>query len=230
MKYLNLATTLLAVVFLNGCLEVEDNSSDIKALLDQNENLISIKGVVVDALDLKPVSNALITVKVGSTDLISNFEVANGDFELTGLPRSSDIDIIISSPDNKFLSRTFFTETSNGSKNGVDDVGNFAVSEPVDVEIYVLDNETNSPFTTLEFIAYSHSGTNSSAYKYQHVSSFNTETGIYTITLPKFIDTSISANLDFDKDGEVDYVPELNNFLRDRNLYIESANTKEFWH
>ena len=228
MKYLNLATSLLAVVLLNGCLEVEDNSSDVKALLDQAENSVSIKGVVVDALDFKPIGNAIITVKVGSKDVISNFEVTDGDFELTGLPRSSDIDIIISSPDDKFLSRTFFTQTAFGSKDSIEDVGNFAVSESVDVEISVIDNETGNALSTLEFIAYSHSGTNSSAYKYQHVSSFNVETGIYTITLPKFINTSISANLDFDKDGEADYVPELTNFLHGRNLYIGSANTKEF--
>ena len=228
MKYLNLATSLLAVVLLNGCLEVEDNSSDVKALLDQAENSISIKGVVVDALDLKPIGNALITVKVGSTDVISNFEVTDGDFELTGLPRSSDIDIIISSPDNKFLSRTFFTQTAFGSKDSIEDVGSFAVSESIDVEVSVIDNETGNALSTLEFIGYSHSGTNSSAYKYQHVSSFNVETGIYTITLPKFINTSISANLDFDKDGEVDYVPELTSFLHGRNLYIGSANSKEF--
>lgn len=228
MKFLNLATSLLAVVLLNGCFEVEDNSSDVKALLDQAENSVSIKGVVVDALDLKPIGNALITVKVGSTDVIANFEVTDGDFELTGLPRSSDIDIIISSPDNKFLSRTFFTQTALGSKDSIEDVGNFAVSEPVDVEISVIDNETGSALSTLEFIAYSHSGSNSSAYKYQHVSSFDVETGVYTITLPKFINTSISANLDFDKDGEADYLPELSNFLHGRNLYIGSANTKEF--
>ena len=227
MKYLNLATSLLAVVLLNGCLEVEDNSSDVKALLDQAENSISIKGVVVDALYLKPIGNALITVKVGSTDVISNFEVTDGDFELTGLPRSSDIDIIISSPDNKFLSRTFFTQTAFGSKDSIEDVGSFAVSESIDVEVSVIDNETGNALSTLEFIGYSHSGTNSSAYKYQHVSSFNVETGIYTITLPKFINTSISANLDFDKDGEVDYVPELTSFLHGRNLYIGSANSKE---
>jgi len=215
-------------VLLNGCFEVEDNSADVKALLEQAENSVSIKGVIVDALDLKPIGNALITVKVGSTDVIANFEVTDGDFELTGLPRSSDIDIIISSPDNKFLSRTFFTQTAFGSKDSIEDVGNFAVSEPIDVEISVIDNETGSALSTLEFIAYSHSGTNSSAYKYQHVSSFDVETGIYTITLPKFINTSISANLDFDKDGKADYLPELSNFLHGRNLYIGSANTKEF--
>jgi len=228
LKYIKLVTSLLAVVLLNGCFEVEDNSSDVKALLEQAENSVSIKGVVVDALDSKPIGNALITVKVGSTDVIANFEVTDGDFELTGLPRSSDIDIIISSPDNKFLSRTFFKQTAQGSKDSIEDLGNFAVSEPVDVEISVIDNETGSALSTLEFIAYSHSGTNSSAYKYQHVSSFDVETGVYTITLPKFINTSISANLDFDKDGEADYLPELSNFLYGRNLYIGSANTKEF--
>lgn len=239
MKYLNLATSLLAVVFLNGCLEVEDNNSDVQALLDQNsldtqtlldqnENSVNIKGVVVDALDSKPIGNALITVKIGSTEFLSNVEVTNGDFELTGLPQSSDIELIISSSDNKFLTRTFFIQTNYGTKSGFDDIGTLAVSESVDVEISVIDNETGSALSTLEFIAYSHSGNNSSAYKYQHVSSFNAETGIYTITLPRFINTSISANLDFDKDGEADYVPELTHFLRGRDLYIGSANTKDF--
>jgi hypothetical protein len=234
LKFLNIVTSLLAVVLLNGCLEVEDNSSDVKALIEQSKNSVNIKGVVVDALDFEPINNALITVKIGSTEFISNFEVTDGSFELTGLPDSSDIDIIVSSPDNTFLSRTFFAETGYGSTNGFDDLGNFAVSESIDVNISVIDNTTNNAFTKLTFTAYSHSNSNaystinSAAYKYQHVSSFNEETGIYTITLPKFIETSISANLDFDKDGDIDYVPELNNFLRGRDLYLGAANTKEF--
>ena len=225
MKYLKLGSTLLSVVFLNGCLEVEN---------DNAESTVSIKGVVVDALDFDPIDNALITVKVGSNELISNFEVTDGDFELTGLPQSSDIEIVISSPDNQFLSRTFFAETFWGSTQGVSDFGNFAVSEAVDVEISVIDNGTNNAFSALKFTAYSHStsnlysNTNSSAYKYQHVSTFDEASGTYTITLPKFIETSISASLDFDKDGEVDYLPELLKHLRGRDLYIGSANTKEF--
>lgn len=235
MKYLNLVTSLLAAVLLNGCLEVEDNdNSEIQTLIDNQTQTItesrqiSIKGVVVDALDQKPMASALITVKVGSEEIISDFIVTNGEFELTGLPSYSDIDIIISSPDNKFLPRTFFTETSYASSEGISDFGNFAVSEAVEVKISVIDNATSTAFAKLEFTGYSHSGTNSSAYKYQHTATFDEQAGVYTITLPKFIDTSISASLDFDRDGEVDYLPELQHYLNGRSLYLGSANKKDF--
>jgi hypothetical protein len=236
LKYLSLATSLLAVVFLNGCLEVEDNNEDVKKLLEQSENRVNIKGVVINALDLKPINNALITVKVGSKELVSNLQVTDGSFEIPGLPEVSDIDIIVSSPDDSFLSRTFFAKTQRGSKDCLVDFGTFSVSEAVDVEISVIDNGTSNALASLEFIAYSHSSdygygypaVNSAAYKYQHVSTFNIDTGIYTITLPKYIETSISANLDSDKDGEVDYVPELDEFLRGRDLYLGAANTKAF--
>jgi len=216
-------------MLLNGCLEVEDNNNDKsdsqnQILVESNET--SIKGVVVDALDSKPIENALITVIVGSKTIIENYAVTEGGFELTGLPEHSDIDIIVSSADSSFLPRTFFVKTNLASSAGIEDVGYFAVSESVEVEITVIDDATSFPFSKLEFIAYSHSGAGSSAYKYQHVSTYNEGSGVYTITLPKFIDTSIRASLDFDKDGQVDYLPEEYSFLRGRDLYLGSANTK----
>jgi len=216
-------------MLLNGCLEVEDNNNDKsdsqnQILVESNET--SIKGVVVDALDSKPIENALITVIVGSKTIIENYAVTEGGFELTGLPEHSDIDIIVSSADSSFLPRTFFVKTNLASSAGIEDVGYFAVSESVEVEITVIDDATSFPFSKLEFIAYSHSGVGSSAYKYQHVSTYNEGSGVYTITLPKFIDTSIRASLDFDKDGQVDYLPEEYSFLRGRDLYLGSANTK----
>jgi len=231
LKYLYLVTSLLSVALLNGCLEVEDNSndnSDIQNKILAESRETSIKGVIVDAFDSKPINNALITVKVGSKIIIENFVVAEGDFELTGLPQYSDIDIIVSSADSSFLPRTFFVKTNLASSAGIEDVGYFSVSEAVEVEISVIDDATSSAFSKLEFIAHSHLGTGSSAYKYRHVSTYSEERGVYTITLPKFIDTSISANLDFDKDGEVDFSPVLYHFLRGRYLYLSSANNKEF--
>lgn len=235
MKYLNLAIALFVAVFLNGCLEVEDSdNSEIQTLLDnQTQTLaetkkVSIKGVVVDALDSTPVDAALITVLVGSEAIISDFSVTGGEFELTELPVYSDIDIIISSPDNKFLPRTFFKQTSYAGTEGITDFGNFAVSEGIEIQVSVIDNKTTAAFAGLEFIAYSHSGSNSSAYKYKHVSSYDNNNGLYSIILPKFIDTSISASLDFDRDGKLDYVPELSGYLRGQNLYIGSANNQEY--
>lgn len=235
MKYLNLATSLLAVVLLNGCLEVEDNdNSEIQTLIDNQTQAITEskhingKGVVVDARDYRQIKNALITVKAGSKIVIEDFVVDDGDFELTGLPQNSDIDIIISSADNTFLARTFFIKTDSANSEGITDLGTFPVSEGVDVEISVIDNATSAAFSTLEFTGYSHSGIGSSGFKYQHVSSFNEDTGIYTITLPKFINTGVSASLDFDKDGEVDYAPEKSWLLRGLDLHLSSANNKAF--
>lgn len=227
MNYLKPIFTLLSVVFLNGCLEVEDSNSDIQSLISSHSE-VTLKGVVVDAYDSTTIASALITVNVGSETLITNFSVTAGEFELTGLPENSDIELIISSPDNKFMARTFFKETGYGSAGGISDFGSFTVSEPVDIEISVIDSSTSVAFSQLKFIANSSFGSSSSEYKYQHVSTFNEETGLYKITLPKYINTGVRANLDLDKDGEIDYYPESGNQLTGRDLYISSANSKAF--
>lgn len=217
---------------LTGCLEVEDdNNAEIaKALEAQNQllnetiNQVGVTGVIVNAVDGEEVSSAIITVISADEVIHDGLEFTGGEFKLENLPVNSDIELIISSSDDSFLTRAFFVTTSESTAN---DLGSFTVSESNDVQVAVINTTTGLPFAELEFVAYSHSGNSSRANKYRHVSSYDEVNGVYTITLPKFINTTISANLDIDKDGEIDFTPESNNHLNGNKLYYNAANTQE---
>jgi hypothetical protein len=227
---------------LTACIEVEDDSnSDVaQAIQAQNEILsgtnpttsenstVALTGLIVNAVDNTEVSAANITVIAADVVIQENLVFTGGEFKIENLPSSSDITLIISSSDNRFLSRTFFINT--GDSNGVNtpkDYGTLTVSEATDVQVTVMNNTTGLPLPTLEFIAYSHSGTSSRANKYKHVSVYDAVNGVYNITLPKFINTTIRASLDLNKDGDIDFVPESNSNLNGTELYYPSANKQE---
>jgi hypothetical protein len=241
LKYVNLVLITTSLCLLTACIEVEDDSnSDVaQAIQAQNEILsgtnpttsenstVALTGLIVNAIDNNEVSAANITVIAADVVIQENLVFTGGEFKIENLPSSSDITLIISSSDNRFLSRTFFINT--GDSNGVNtpkDYGTLTVSEATDVQVTVMNNTTGLPLPTLEFIAYSHSGTSSRANKYKHVSVYDAVNGVYNITLPKFINTGIRANLDLNGDGEVDFIPESNN-LQDNDLYYPSANKQE---
>jgi hypothetical protein len=241
LKYVNLVLITTSLCLLTACLEVEDDSnSDVaQAIQAQNEILsgtnpttaenstVALTGLIVNAVDNTEVSAANITVIAADVVIQENLVFTGGEFKIENLPSSSDITLIISSSDNRFLSRTFFMNTGySNSVNTPNDYGTLIVSEATDVQVTVMNNTTGLPLTTLEFIAYSHSGNSSRANKYKHVSVYDAVNGVYNITLPKFINTGIRANLDLNGDGEVDFIPESNN-LQDNDLYYPSANKQE---
>ncbi|MBA6264897.1 hypothetical protein [Colwellia sp. Bg11-12] len=241
MKYVNLVLITTSLCLLTACLEVEDDSnSDVaQAIQAQNEILsgtnpttaenstVALTGLIVNAVDNTEVSAANITVIAADVVIQENLVFTGGEFKIENLPSSSDITLIISSSDNRFLSRTFFMNTGySNSVNTPNDYGTLIVSEATDVQVTVMNNTTGLPLPTLEFIAYSHSGNSSRANKYKHVSVYDAVNGVYNITLPKFINTGIRANLDLNGDGEVDFIPESNN-LQDNDLYYPSANKQE---
>jgi hypothetical protein len=242
LKYVNLVLITTSLCLLTACIEVEDDSnSDVaQAIQAQNEILsgtnpttsenstVALTGLIVNAVDNTEVSAANITVIAADVVIQENLVFTGGEFKIENLPSSSDITLIISSSDNRFLSRTFFINT--GDSNGVNtpkDYGTLTVSEATDVQVTVMNNTTGLPLPTLEFIAYSHSGTSSRANKYKHVSVYDAVNGVYNITLPKFINTTIRASLDLNKDGDIDFVPESNSNLNGTELYYPSANKQE---
>ena len=77
------------------------------------------------------------------------------------------------------------------------------------------------------FTGTSHVGSSSSEIKYQHTSIFDSTTGEYSIFLPKDIYTPITASLDVDSDGILDYTPELSSYLSGSYLVINSVNSFE---
>lgn len=239
MKYSKIAIAVSATVLLNGCLEVEDknNSEVVNALQQQNEILseqdqkksVTVRGLIVNARDSEPVSSAKITVKTGVETIAEGIVGADGKFSISDLPSNSDLDLIVTSDSDEFMSRAFFfnTEFSEGSNNQ-QDIGILGVSEAVDVSFTVLNGADNTPVTDLVFKADSsspsYSGVSSSTFEYLHLSTFDEVNGIYNMTLPRYIDVAATASLDVNKDGEPDYVLENLPFSSGNNITFFSAN------
>tara|TARA_R110001599_G_scaffold313409_1_gene521221 strand:- start:801 stop:2789 length:1989 start_codon:yes stop_codon:yes gene_type:complete len=242
LKYSKIALAVSATVLLNGCLEVEDNNNAevVNALQQQNEILteqdqkksVTVRGLVVNLVDNEPVSSAKVTVKTGTEVIAEGSVGADGKFNISDLPSNSDIDIIVTSDNDAFMPRAFFinTEYSEGSNNQ-QDAGILGVSEAVDVAITVLNGADNTPITGLVFKADSsspsYSGLSSSTFEYLHLSSFDEVNGVYTITLPKYINVAASASLDLNKDGEPDYVLESDPYSSAKTITLFSANKAE---
>jgi len=238
LKHSKLFIATTSLILLNGCLDNNDDSKDVAQAINAqtaiieaqqtSEVTVTFHGVVVDSFDAKPVTSALITVYLGSEVFVEGLVATNGEFEIAKLPASSDIEVIISSENDQFLSRAFFINTGVSSASvAIRDFGTFAVSEPHEVQITVLNSADNLPVDKLAFSAYSHVGTSSSFLKYAHSSTYDAVNGQYNITVPKHIDTSIRANLDFNRDGKPDFIPESSNNIAGTDLYLNSANNIE---
>lgn len=209
----------------------------MNALQQQNEILseqdqkksVTVRGLIVNARDSEPVSSAKITVKTGVETIAEGIVGADGKFSISDLPSNSDLDLIVTSDSDEFMSRAFFfnTEFSEGSNNQ-QDIGILGVSEAVDVSFTVLNGADNTPVTDLVFKADSsspsYSGVSSSTFEYLHLSTFDEVNGIYNMTLPRYIDVAATASLDVNKDGEPDYVLESLPFSSGNNITFFSAN------
>jgi len=242
LKYVNLIFISASICLLTACLEVENDSNDdvVQALEAQNQILsesnktnnetlsVALTGIILNAFDKTEIPSANITVVAADVVIHDNLVFTGGEFKLENLPVRADIELIISSSDNSFIPRTFFMNTGYAyAANTPYDIGAFLVSEGIDVQVAVINTSTGLPLSTLEFVGYSHNGSSSRAHKYKHVSAYDEANGVYNITLPKFIDTSIRANLDINKDGEKDFFPESNENAYGNDLRLSSANSQE---
>lgn len=239
MKFLPLPLSLCSVLLLNGCLDVDDNSNDelVQALQQQNQILIdeqnqasqvTLQGLIVHAYDQQPVSNAIVNVKLGATTLIENLSVADGQLQLPQLPANSDIEIVISSENGEFVQRVFFYNTGEATPiGGASDIGLLSVSEGIVVTLDIQDTTNDVAYSELEFTGFSHFGSGSSMHQYAHTSSFSD--GVYSIELPKYLNVSIFANLDIDRDGEPNFTTVPSNYLSGNDLFINFANQSDFY-
>ena len=105
---LKLAALACMSLTLNGCFEVEDNSSndDIIAALEQNQetkNPITLFGTVVDAGNGLPVEEAIISVKVGYEWRPAT--TVTNEFAIEDLPVNTDVVVLIQSPTQAFMER-----------------------------------------------------------------------------------------------------------------------------
>jgi hypothetical protein len=246
LKYVNLVMISVSLCLLTACLEVEnDNNNEdvVQVIQAQNEILsgtnnsiipgtpaasVTLTGIVVNALDNQAVSTSNITIIAADVVLVDSVSFNGGEFKLENLPANSDIEMIIESSNNEFLSRAYFINTGHSNAvNTANDFGQFEVSTAKDMQITVINKTSGLPLTGLAFKASSHYGTSSRSNKYQHHSTYNEANGVYHITIPKFLNIMVRANLDLNKDGEIDYNPELNNNISSNELYFLSSNSDE---
>ncbi|GEM_PF-797208 len=206
-----------------GCLEVDDDSNDelTAALLAQNELLeaqleqsqqattiftVSITGLIVDAFDNTTPLPGNVTVRSATTVYAENIASTDGRFTVEELPANSELELIISSPDNSFLTRAFTVLTGNAlSGNTERTVGVKSVSSGETFEIAVLNGETNMPIEGLEFFANTSTGLDINSEEFWHRSSFDEVNGVYSITLPEHLEPQVFLSNDVDRDGERDW-------------------------
>jgi hypothetical protein len=113
---------------LTACFEVKDDSNaDVAAAIQaQNEILsgttypaietitstVALTGIIVNALDGKEVSKANVTIIAADEIIQESLEFTGGEFKVENLPSNSDIEVVIESTNDDFLSRVFFINTA----------------------------------------------------------------------------------------------------------------------
>ncbi|MCW8999043.1 MAG: hypothetical protein OQK04_10035, partial [Kangiellaceae bacterium] len=222
-KISKVAVATAVSLALGGCLEVEDNNNNadvVAALEAQGEaNLapITLFGKVINAADNLPVGEARVSIKVGTE--WREPVVVSGEFSFTELPVNTDVVVLIESTDNSFMDRVFFGKTTNVDTGQVasQSMGDLKVSEAVEKSFSVLNTENSEPVEGLVFkyltaSTFSGGGTQSGLAEYEVSSTYNQDTGQYSISLAKDLYYSLTASPDIDGDGVIDVRPENNSF------------------
>ncbi|MEM0910688.1 MAG: hypothetical protein AAGJ37_06910 [Pseudomonadota bacterium] len=218
-----ISTLLVSLYFLTGCLEVDDDSNDelTAALIAQNEILnaqleqaregytVTITGTIVDAFDGETPVDGVVSVRTLTTVYAENVTSNNGQFSVAGLPANSILEIVISSPDESFLTRAFSLQTASANSGDVEtSVGNLSVSSAKTFEIAILNAETNMPIEGLELTANSSNGLIGNRAEFMHQATFDEVNGVYVIVLPEFLSSDVTIANDADRDGERDWTIE----------------------
>ncbi len=217
-------------VALSGCLEVEDDNSELIAALEaQNEILqqqnhgyvvqkpITLYGEIVNATTDELVTEATLEIKVGS-EWLEPVTVA-GEFSIEELPINTNYIVVIKSPTGAFLDRAFYGRTGSAAVGQVSSqtMGTLLVSEGVVKTYSILDIDDSTPFEGLTF-NYNPANNVGSSYQPRAIddyiieSTFDSTTGLYSILLPKSFSFSVKASNDIDGDGIADYTVENSNF------------------
>jgi hypothetical protein len=138
--------------------------------------------------------------------------------------------VLVQSPTNAFLDRVFYG-TSVGVQAGQvasQSMGDLPVAEGIVKTYAILDSENSDPFEGLVFsyntaAAFSTNAKFSGLNQYQVYSTFDSQTGLYSITLAKDLAYLVTASGDIDGDGIVDFGPENNNFWYADSIRLDST-------
>lgn len=228
----------LFALSLSACLEVEDNGSDAavaNALTEQNDLLreqldeqspsVTLHGEAVNLSTDEPVSGASATVMIGGSPWGEPVAIIDGDFEIEGLPPASDYTLVLQSDEDQFLDRAFYGTTRTADAGTVfQDFGTIGVSEGETLTFFILNQEDQEPIADLLFYASSHSGHGSNSDVYHHNSTYDEETGEYSITLPSHINTDVAVELDLNNDGAPEWKPVSDGGLYGTQLRLTPEN------
>ncbi|TQV87099.1 hypothetical protein [Aliikangiella coralliicola] len=234
-KFSKLAVSAAVCLVLTGCFEVEDKSHDevAAALEEQNAAIqdqktpITVFGSIVDAATDEVITDATVRLKIGGQ--WQGAIAVSGEFSIDNLPANTDIVVLVQSPSGAFLDRAFYgkTETVAAGQEAHQAIGKLRVSEGVEKSYAILDTENSEAVEGLKF-SYSTSSSFSPNYNYGSLnnykteSTFDSETGLYRITLPKDLPFVLTAPGDIDGDDIVDYSPENNSYWRYDSIYLQS--------
>ncbi len=238
--YLKFFLILAFSTLLNACIEVEEDNSDVadaierqNQILDQqNETSIASVTLYGSVYDIPTDENvdAEVRVKVGTTWLDS-VSTTNGEFEVSGVSPNSNYELVVSSSTGAFLTRAMFgVSRENSAGNALQNIGGIGVSEGITRSFSILNDETGEPVLGIELKG-SSSIPISSFFgpviddDYVHISTYNESTSTYDIVLPEYIDLSISASLDLDNDGQVEY-ENSSSFSQSNELYLSASQVK----
>lgn len=248
-KHTSIALAISASFLVTGCLEVEDNNNDdiISAIENQNKPTVEVEsaqtatltGTVEHLISNDKVNNALVSIKIGNT-WSEPKAATDGIFELSNLALESDFALLVSSADDSFQERAFYGNTGTG----ISQLGALEVTNQEIIEFEVLQNGTNAPVTDLDFTYSTSKGlediSNWQQRNEHYVSStFNEQTGTYSIARAVGLNRQLLVDLDIDNDAIDDYVltrqPNQNNTIftldldNNSSVYVsKTAQSAEF--
>jgi len=214
-KHTSIALAISASFLVTGCLEVEDNNNDdlISAIENQNKPTVEVEatqtatltGTVEHLISNDKVNNAQVSIKIGNT-WSEPKAATDGIFELSDLALESDFTLLVSSPDDSFQERAFYGNTGMG----ISQLGALEVTNQELIEFEVLQNGTNTPVTGLDFTYSTSKGLKDISdwqQRNEHYvsSTFNEQTGTYSIARAVGLNRLLLVDLDIDNDAIDDY-------------------------
>lgn len=241
---------IASALLLTGCLEVEDNKSNqeladaINAqndiLKQQNQQQLTLAGTLENVSTDGSLAGAKIELMVGDKAYSSSNIAADGSFTITDVPFGSDYLIKITSSEDSFLN-AFIYGTSRGeaSSSVTESLGTIYLSKGVEKTFSVEDAATDEAVTGLTFYSYTHiiqgnrEGGVSGLLANSYQSTYDAETKMYTIKVPRDRTNQIRVSFDIDGDKDDDFTPESSGFSRVVNpnlsyaYLISSANLLE---
>lgn len=176
----------------------------LSACNDIEKKSVTLSGTVLDLSTGMAPTDAVISYQVG--DFISgNVEITDGNYTITGLPGNSDVTLLIESTSDAFMPLETIKHTyETDYKVNYQTVSEIQVSPAVTFYFPILDLNTKEAITDLNFTTMNY---NDSDYSFvTFTSSFDVETQLYSVTVPKFgFSFRLLALLDTNGDGLSDY-------------------------